>query len=101
MSEHEGPGASFEARLRSARSRQGLDSPGPQTESSAKVDSSLGVGMRAGVEVVSALVVAVAIGWGLDRWLHTLPLFLIIFVVLGGAAGVVNVWRLVGPGKRT
>ncbi len=56
--------------------------------------------MRAGVEVVSALVVAVAIGWALDHWLHTLPLFLIIFVVLGGAAGLANVWRLVGPGTR-
>jgi ATP synthase protein I len=53
--------------------------------------------MRVGVELVSALVVAVAIGYGLDRWLHTLPLFLVLFVVLGGVAGVMNVWRLVGP----
>jgi len=57
--------------------------------------------MRVGVELVSALVVAVAIGWGLDHWLHTLPLFLIISVVLGGAAGVLNVWRLVGPAPRS
>ncbi len=101
MSEQNGPGDSFEERLRSARSRQGLDDPGPQAGVSEKTDNSLGVGMRAGVEVVSALVVAVAIGWGLDHLLHTLPLFLIIFVVLGGAAGVMNVWRLVGPGPRS
>jgi ATP synthase protein I len=50
-----------------------------------------------GVELVSALVVAVAIGWGLDHWLHTMPLFLIIFVLLGGVAGVMNVWRLMMP----
>jgi len=56
--------------------------------------------MRVGVELVSALVVAFAIGYGLDRWLHTLPLFLIIFVLLGGVAGVMNVWRLVGPAPR-
>jgi ATP synthase protein I len=49
------------------------------------------------VELVSALAVAVAIGWGLDRWLHTMPLFLVIFVLLGGAAGVLNVWRGVSP----
>ncbi len=55
--------------------------------------------MRVGVELVSCLVVAVAIGWVLDRWLHTLPLFLVIFVLLGGVAGVANVWRLVGPAK--
>jgi len=41
--------------------------------------------------------VAVAIGWGLDHWLHTMPAFLCIFVLLGGAAGVLNVWRVVSP----
>ena len=53
--------------------------------------------MRVGVELVSALVVAVAIGWYLDRWLHTAPVLLVVFVLLGGAAGVANVWRLMGP----
>lgn len=105
MSEEQKPGPSFEDRLRAARSRQGLDKPSLDGADARTADadgaanaSVLGVGMRAGVEVVSALAVAVAIGWGLDRWLHTLPLFLIIFVLLGGAAGVANVWRLVGPG---
>ncbi len=59
---------------------------------------SLGVGVRVGVELVSALVVAVGFGWLLDRWLHTLPLFLILSVLLGGAAGIANVWRLLGTG---
>lgn len=59
----------------------------------------MGVGMRVGVELVAALVVGVAIGWGLDRWLGTMPLFLVIFVLLGGAAGIMNVWRMMGPRK--
>jgi ATP synthase protein I len=50
--------------------------------------------------MVSALAVAVVIGWYLDHWLHTLPLFLVLFVLLGGAAGVANVWRMVGPGAK-
>jgi ATP synthase protein I len=106
MSENEGGtkggGGSFEERLKSARSRQGLDIPerDPGAASGAREASPLGVGMRVGVELVSALVVAFAIGYGLDRWLHTLPLFLIIFVLLGGVAGVMNVWRLVGPAPR-
>jgi F0F1-type ATP synthase assembly protein I len=29
----------------------------------------------------------------LDRLFHTLPLFVVIFVLLGGAAGVLNVMR--------
>lgn len=102
MSENEGPGGSFEDRLRNARLRQGLDRPerSPDAAPGGKAASPLGVGMRVGVELVSALVVAVAIGYGLDRWLHTMPLFLIIFVLLGGVAGVMNVWRQVGPAPR-
>ena len=102
MSEDDsGAGGSFEARLRAARSRQGMDAPpAADSPSTAKENSALGVGMRVGVELVSALAVAIAIGWGLDHWLHTLPLFLVVFLVLGGAAGVANVWRLVGPPRR-
>ncbi len=86
---------SFEDRLRAARGRQGLD---VEAAAPGRADASaLGVGVRVGVELFSALAVAVAIGWGLDHWLHTMPLFLIIFVLLGGAAGVANLWRLVGP----
>jgi ATP synthase protein I len=71
----------------------------PQPVAKARADgSALGIGLRVGVELFSALAVAVAIGWGLDRWLHTMPLFLIIFVLLGGAAGVANLWRMVAPG---
>ena len=89
------PGPSFEERLRAARLRQGLE-PAP-TAPGAGDASALSAGLRIGVELVSALAVATAIGWGLDRWLHTLPLFLIIFVLLGGAAGIRSVWRLVAP----
>jgi ATP synthase protein I len=98
MSDSEqGPGqSSFEARLQAARSRQGMDAP-PEASKAASDTSDLGAGLRVGVELVSALAVAVAIGWGLDRWLHTMPLFLIIFVLLGGVAGVMNVWRLMMP----
>lgn len=94
MSE-DGGGGSFDARLRAARGRQGR--PDADIPKRADQASALNAGLRVGVELVSALAVAVAIGWGLDRWLHTLPLFLIVFVLLGGAAGLLNVWRQVGP----
>jgi ATP synthase protein I len=57
----------------------------------------MGIALRVGVEMVSALLVAVAIGWGLDRWLGTRPILLAVFVLLGGAAGVLNVWRTFAP----
>ncbi len=103
MSEDENDaGGSFEDRLRAARVRQGIDVPDQAKAGSAGMagGSALGLGLRVGVELVSALVVAEAIGWALDHWLHTLPLFLVIFLVLGGAAGLANVWRLVGPARR-
>jgi ATP synthase protein I len=95
----EANGASFEQRLRAARERAGID-----TKPSAKPDradplsgSPWSVGLRVGVELVAALVVGVGIGWLLDRWLHTRPVFLAIFVLLGGAAGVRNVYRVFAP----
>ena len=103
MTESEHGGASFEERLRAARRRQGLDDPGSAEQSGGLgIDrqSALGIGLRVGLELVSALVVAVAIGWWLDKWLHTSPVLLGVFVLLGGAAGVANVWRLMGPGRQ-
>jgi ATP synthase protein I len=90
---------SFEERLRAAREKQGLD-PKPDAakgEPGGLDGAAWRIGVRVGVEMVSALVVAVAIGWGLDRWLGTTPVFLGVFVLLGGAAGVLNVWRMFAP----
>jgi len=92
-------GASFEERLRAARGRAGLDQPAQRRDE--KPDplsgSPWGIAMRVGIELVAALAVGVAIGWLLDRWLHTKPAFLALFVVLGGAAGVRNVYRVFAP----
>jgi ATP synthase protein I len=90
---------SFEERLRAARIKQKIDLPAPVPGPSGTdaQPSAMGVGLRVGVEMVSALAVGVAIGWYLDRWLHSSPAFLVLFVLLGGAAGVANVWRVMGP----
>ena len=91
----------FERRLRAAREKQGLDASatGAKEESGGLDGAAWRIGVRVGVEMVSALVVAVAIGWALDRWLGTSPVFLGVFVLLGGAAGVLNVWRMFAPRK--
>ena len=91
-------GGSFEDRLKAARTKQALGAPAP-AKATAGTASPMGIGVRVGVELVSALAVAVLIGWGLDRWLGTTPIFIGLFVLLGGAAGVANVWRLMMPKK--
>jgi hypothetical protein len=60
-------------------------------------DSGMSLGMRAGSEFISAVVVGAGIGWGLDRLLGTNPAFLIVFFFVGVAAGVWNVIRLTSP----
>ena len=91
------PGKSFDQRLREARTRQGLDPVAPTTNQDPPEFSAMAVFFRVGVELVSALLVGLAIGWTLDHFLHTRPVFLILFVLLGGVAGIINVWRLVAP----
>lgn len=54
----------------------------------------VGYGLRIGTELVAALLVGLAIGYGLDHWLGTTPWLMILFLFLGMAAGVSNVYRL-------
>lgn len=80
----------FEERLAAARARQGLDRPAATDRPA----SPWGLGLRAGLEVASALVVGVGLGLAIDWWAGTRPWFLVAGVFLGGAAGVMNVYRL-------
>ena len=95
MNERDG----FEERLRQARSQRGLDEP--PVEHGKAPQSPWGFGLRAGVEVVSALVVGVVIGLLLDRWLGTWPWLFLVFFVMGSVAGVLNVYRLFNPHPRS
>ena len=54
-----------------------------------------GVYLKSGVELVSAIIVALVIGIFLDNYFQSKPIFLIIFLILGFAAGIMNVYRSV------
>lgn len=56
--------------------------------------SALGLAFRVSVELVSALVVGLAIGWALDQWFDTGPILMVVFLILGFAAGLMNVYRV-------
>ena len=49
---------------------------------------------RVATELVAGVVVGTFIGWALDRWLDTSPLFLLVMFFLGAIAGMLNVWRV-------
>lgn len=54
---------------------------------------SMAVGLRAGAELITSIAAGGLIGYGLDHWLGTKPLFLIAMLILGVITGFVNVWR--------
>lgn len=82
----------FEARLKKAQATQtghkAAQAPKLRSES-----SGFGQAFRIGAELISALLVGVGLGWFLDSWLDTKPLMMILFIFLGGAAGIINVYR--------
>jgi ATP synthase protein I len=55
--------------------------------------STLGKAFRLSTELVAGVFVGGFFGWLIDRWLKTLPLFLVVFLLLGIAAGLMNVVR--------
>ena len=72
--------------------------PDPKPDSAG---SAMSLGMRAGSEFVSAVLVGLGIGWALDRAFSTNPFFLIVFFLLGVAAAIWNVIRLTSPKGRS
>lgn len=56
--------------------------------------TALGLAFRVSVELVSAVAVGLAIGWVLDTWLGTRPWVMVVFIILGFCAGVMNVYRV-------
>ena len=73
--------------------------------SSSKSDpSALARGFRLSTELVAGVLVGAFIGWALDKWLGISPWGMIVFLLLGFAAGVINVMRAAGvssgPGSR-
>ena len=78
------------------------DQPGTESGDRAARTSAMALGFRLSSELVAGVVVGAAIGWGFDRLLSTSPFGLIVFLLLGFTAGVVNVVRSAGvsSGKR-
>jgi len=51
------------------------------------------VAIRFATELVSAVIVGAAIGWGLDWLFKTTPILTIVFFIAGAGAGIINVNR--------
>ncbi len=89
-------------RLSSELKGRAARTPAPEPKAAPKASgsaagSAMSLGLRAGSEFVSAVILGAGIGWVLDRALGTNPAFLIVFFLLGVTAGVWNLIRLTSP----
>lgn len=53
--------------------------------------NAMGMAFRFAIEIVVALFVGGGLGWLMDHYLHTKPVFIIVLSLLGGAAGIRNI----------
>ena len=69
---------------------------GRENETAAGNASGMAIGFRLSSELVAGVLVGAVLGWACDRVLPTKPWGLIVFVLLGFVAGVLNVMRSAG-----
>ena len=101
INDHNGEQRLADIDLRLAKLQAGRDQK-DRLSKSALPDGSVAVMGRVATELVAGVIVGTFIGWVLDRWLETSPLFLVMMFFLGAAAGMLNVWRIVsGRGLAT
>ena len=81
----------FDARLRRLRDADQARRPAPPSEQPQALN--WGSGLQIGIELLAGIIGGLLLGYGLDRWLGTRPLFMIVFFFLGAAAGMMNAWR--------
>ncbi len=99
--------AALSARLRGLGDQLGQHRPREASESRpsrpAADASGYARGFRLSSELVAGVLVGAGIGWALDRLLGISPWGMIVFLLLGFAAGVVNVIRAAGvaPGSHS
>jgi ATP synthase protein I len=93
--------AELSARLRRLGERLGDHKPdrpsGSEADQRPAADASaMARGFRLSTELVAGVLGGAAVGWLIDRWLGISPWGLIVFLLLGFAAGVLNVMRAAG-----
>jgi ATP synthase protein I len=93
--------AALSARFQRLGERLGHVHPGRPPENSpgqrpTTDPSALARGLRLSTELVAGVLAGAGIGWVLDRWLGISPWGMIVFLLLGFAAGVLNVMRVAG-----
>ena len=78
----------LEGKMRDARARHEPASSEAQDRGSA-----MGEALKLATEMIAGVAVGGFIGWALDRLVGTAPILMVVFLILGAAAGILNVIR--------
>ena len=89
------PFGDFDARLKRAQESDPGRRPEPEQQ-----QLRWGGGLQVGVELFAGVLGGLLLGYGLDTWLGTRPLFLIVFFLLGAVAGMLNAYRFLCRAQR-
>lgn len=54
-------------------------------------NQAMGNAYKYATELLAGFVIGAIMGWSIDNWLQTKPLFMIVFIFVGAAAGILNV----------
>jgi ATP synthase protein I len=84
----------LDAQQREARKSSGASGLGQAGSSPASMGNAISLAFRVLSEFVAAVIVGAFIGWWIDRVAGTTPAFLIMFLLMGAAAGFWNVYRM-------
>jgi len=87
---------SLDQRLSEVRDSRKIGTDPSGSEQAQARASAMAMGLRLSSELVAGVLVGAGLGWGFDRLLSTSPWGLIIFLLLGFTAGVINVMRTAG-----
>lgn len=68
----------------------------PPTKNGFSPELNLGFALRLGTEFISGILVGLLMGYAIDQIWNTQPWGLIIMMILGSAAGILNIFRLLG-----
>ncbi|WP_173931014.1 AtpZ/AtpI family protein [Chelativorans sp. Marseille-P2723] len=82
----------LEAALAARRTKE----PGDAEDAKANGTGGFGNALRLSSEFIAGIVVGAALGWFIDRLAGTSPWGLIVFLLLGFGAGILNVLRAAG-----
>ena len=95
MSDHRTPEdlKSLRERLEKARRDRPQETADDGGNQRGALNSALSVGLRIGLELVVAVGFGTGLGWLIDKGLGSRPWAMLVGLLLGFAAGLLNVWR--------